>query len=438
MDLLKLDYARHYKVLLEPFRNDAFGPELATALLVVAAIILAVFLASAIPKAIRLRSALSTIKVGKATETEQERRANFQANYKQIDSTLSTNKGVSIVWQEFRKTLIPRTAGQRTLIFATTRPQEFFNTRNLRVQYDFVRSLPNFFVGLGLLGTFIGLIAALTFATQDLAVADDQAKIKAALSGLLTTAAAKFYISAAGLIASLILSLSIKTVLKYLHDEIQRINASIEERLLFLTDQNLAERRLAVQQDSLQELKLFNSNIAMKIGDAVRNAIQTSNDSIAGKLERIADTFAGLVGSSGEGASRVVGDAMKSALEGTLLNASTAIGEVARNLETLPHQLGEAANAIRSSGEAATAQQREVANALQQSLRDMLQTAGAQFASGLRDGTTEATSELKVTSTSFGASADKLGVFLNEFTNNGQSYLEAATAINLSMGPLRG
>jgi hypothetical protein len=82
------------------------------------------------------------------------------------------------------------------------------------VQYDFVRSLPNFFVGLGLLGTFIGLIAALTFSTQDLAVADDQAKIKAALSGLLTTAAAKFYISAAGLIASLILSLSITTVQK--------------------------------------------------------------------------------------------------------------------------------------------------------------------------------------------------------------------------------
>jgi hypothetical protein len=110
---LNLDYARHYRVLLEPFRNDAFGPELATALLVVAAIILAAFLVSAIPKAIRLRSALTTIKAGKSQETEQEKRANFQSNYKQIDSTLSTNKGVSVVWQEFPKTLIPRTANQR-------------------------------------------------------------------------------------------------------------------------------------------------------------------------------------------------------------------------------------------------------------------------------------------------------------------------------------
>ena len=81
--ILRFDYARHYKVLLEPFRNSAFGPELATALLVVAAIILISFLASAIPKAVRLRFALSAINAGRSSqETEQQKRANFQSNYK--------------------------------------------------------------------------------------------------------------------------------------------------------------------------------------------------------------------------------------------------------------------------------------------------------------------------------------------------------------------
>jgi hypothetical protein len=201
---LPIDFAGHYRLLLEPFRNDSFGPELATFLLVVAAFILTAFLGSALPKAIHLRSALRIIKSDKSKETEQEKRANFQANYKQIDSALLANRSVSGVWREFRKNLITRIAGQRTLIYAISRPQQFFNPRNLRVQYDFVRALPNIFVGLGLLGTFIGLIAALTFSTQDLAIADDQSKIKAALSGLLTTAAAKFYISAAGLVASLV------------------------------------------------------------------------------------------------------------------------------------------------------------------------------------------------------------------------------------------
>jgi hypothetical protein len=65
-------------------------------------------------------------------------------------------------------------------------------------------------------------------------------------------------------------------------------------------------------------LKLFNSNIAMKIGDAVRTAIQSSNDGITEKLDLIADKFAALLASSSQGASKVVGDAMKVALEGTL------------------------------------------------------------------------------------------------------------------------
>ena len=333
------------------------------------------------------------------------------------------------MWQEFRKTLISRTTNDRTLVLATHRPQEFFNARNLRTQYDFFRSLPNLFVGLGLLGTFIGLIAALTFSTQDLAIADNQDKIKTALSGLLTTAAAKFYISAAGLIASLILSLSTKTVLKYLHDLVLHINNSIEERLLFLTDQSLAEGQLTVQQESLLELRLFNSNVAMKIGDAVRNAIQTSNDGISHKLEQVADKFATLVGSSGEGATKVVGDAMKNALEGTLQEASTAIAEVSKKLEALPQQLSEAANAIRSSGQAANEHQRQLADSLQQGLQNMLQTAGAQLVDGLRDGATAAMSGLKVTSESFGASATQLGGFLTEFSENGQSYMDALKSI---------
>jgi hypothetical protein len=51
-------------------------------------------------------------------------------------------------------------------------------------------------------GTFIGLIAALIFSTKSLTQATDQEQIKKALNLLLTTAAAKFYISAAGLVAS--------------------------------------------------------------------------------------------------------------------------------------------------------------------------------------------------------------------------------------------
>jgi hypothetical protein len=209
-----------YSAILVPFGTPDFGPKLATGLLALAAAVFLGFLCFALPQSYRLRSALVAIRGKSDKETEQEKRTAFQANYEAIDNALLSNKATSNVWQEFRKTLVFRGGPQRAIILASTRPSNFFNPRSLLVQCDFVRSLPNYFVGLGLLGTFIGLIAALTFSTKSLTTAVDQETIKGALNQLLTTAAAKFYISAAGLVASLVLSLLIRLTLKHLHSRV--------------------------------------------------------------------------------------------------------------------------------------------------------------------------------------------------------------------------
>jgi hypothetical protein len=292
-----------YGALLIPFSKPDFGPKLATALLVLGLLVILVFLGVAVPQSFRLRAALSAIRGRLKNETETEKRITFQTNYDVIDAALLSNKTISAVWQEFRKTL---RRDQQGTILGSERPNNFFNPRSLLVQYDFVRTLPNYFVGLGLLGTFIGLIAALTFATQSLTKAVDPAQIKAALNDLLTTAAAKFYISAAGLVASLVLSLLIRLMLKRLHSGVHEFNGALQERLHFITEQSITEKQLSIQQQSLTELKLFNTNIAMKIGDAVRTAVEASNDNLTKKLSEIADSFARLIDASGEGAGKAV------------------------------------------------------------------------------------------------------------------------------------
>jgi hypothetical protein len=139
--------------LLEPFRNEAFGPRLATILLLLAVAVLIGFWCFALPQALRLRAALAIIRAGTQKESDQQKRLTFLADFQQINQALQSNKAVSRAWQEFRKNLITRRDGQRTIILNSTPPQNFFNPRNLHVQYDFVRALPNFFVGLRLLGT---------------------------------------------------------------------------------------------------------------------------------------------------------------------------------------------------------------------------------------------------------------------------------------------
>jgi hypothetical protein len=279
-----------YNAILVPFGTPDFGPKLATALLALAGLVFLSFLCFVLPQAYQLHLALASIKGSSRKRSEHEKRLEFQSNYASIDSALLSNRATSIVWQEFRKTLIFRGSGEKTIILASARPSNFFNARSLLVQYDFVRSLPNYFVGLGLLGTFIGLIAALTFSTKSLTAAVDQQAIKEALNQLLTTAAAKFYISAAGLVASLVLSLLIRLTLKQLHTQVHRINDALQERMLLVSEQYITEKQLTVQQDSLTELRLFNTNIAMKIGDAVRNAVEASNEGLTNKLSEIAES----------------------------------------------------------------------------------------------------------------------------------------------------
>ncbi len=355
-----------YAALLVPFGTPDFGPKLATALLLIALAVLISFICFAAIQAYRLRTALNVIRGSSNRESAQQKRATFQSRYDTVNAALASNKVTSIAWQEFCKTLIRRGPSQHTIIIAPVRPNNFFNSRNLHVQYDFVRGLPNFFVGLGLLGTFIGLIAALTFSTQSLTSAIDQEQIKAALSRLLTTAAAKFYISAAGLVASLVLSILIKLVLKHLHALVHKINDALDERLLYVSEQTITEQQLSVQQDSLDELKLFNTNIAMKIGDAVRSAIQTSNDGLTDKLSEIAVSFARLVDASGEGAGKAVGDAMRTALDGSLSQASEAIGGIAAALKDLPVRLSVAAESIKNVGAIATQQQALLATKIEE------------------------------------------------------------------------
>ena len=98
----------------------------------------------------------------------------------------------------------------------------------------------------------------------------------------------------------------------------------------------------------------------MRIGDAVRSAMQASNDSLTNKLSEIADSFAKLVSDSGEGAGKAVGEAMKGAFDTSLRQASEAIGGIATELKDLPARLSAAADSIQNVGAAAAQQQEDL------------------------------------------------------------------------------
>jgi hypothetical protein len=94
----------------------------------------------------------------------------FFERFGEVDTFLGRNRRLAHSWTEFKETLIvPDEMARRRLILNTARPQAYFNipaARYAGLPLPAYLALPNIFVGLGLLFTFVGLVAALHFAAQ--------------------------------------------------------------------------------------------------------------------------------------------------------------------------------------------------------------------------------------------------------------------------------
>ncbi len=176
----------------------------------------------------------------------------------------------------------------------------------------------------------------------------------------------------------------------------------------------------------------------MKIGDAVRSAVEASNDNLTTKLSEIADSFSKLIDASSEGAGKAVGDAMKGALDTSLRQAGEAIGGVAAELKGLPAQLRATVASIQDVGSAAARQQEEFAAKVHDALKVVFHDAGGQISSNVDQGTRHLVEGLKDTGSAFGESAAKIGAFFERFSGSGEDYMKSLTSLSTQNAKLEG
>ena len=227
----------------------------------------------------------------------------------------------------------------------------------------------------------------------------------------------------------IILSFLFRLSLKYLHGIVHQINTSLEERISSLNLYAISERQVSLQQASLDELKLFNTNVAMRIGDAVRTALETSNSSLTTKLDQIAEAFGKLISASRDGAGSAVNEAMKGVFDASLRNTSDALASVANSLQDLPARLSVAAASIQNAGDAAAEQQRRLAESTQSALERLLRDATNQVASNIEQGTEILLQNLNTAGGTFSNSAASLGAFLERFSAGGEDYMKSLSSL---------
>ena len=146
-----------------------------------------------------------------------------------LDEIMGASPNLTRGWTLYRRTLV---RGPDGAYVSRVRPQAYFSMhaleRDLRLRVYF--GLPNDFVGIGLVFTFMGLVAGIYFASRSM-TSTDLAESRQALVQLLHAATFKFMTSITGIGLSLLLSWSQRALLEDIQSELMEIQFLLEQAL---------------------------------------------------------------------------------------------------------------------------------------------------------------------------------------------------------------
>ena len=221
----------------------------------------------------------------------------LRENFARIDAALSASIfGAS--WTEYRACLKQEEAG----ILYLRHPAEYLGLHaisNTSFPARFFAAAHGYFIGIGLLLTFIGLVAALKFAAAGVA-SSDIAVAKQALNSLLSAASFKFMTSIAGLGCSLVLSIGARTVTYAIENAASGLARDLEAGMSPIFVEGLAYDQLAVTRQQLARLETLAALPAPLVAavEEVRNEIRAvDHEALSRTLREFGQEMRGSAGS---------------------------------------------------------------------------------------------------------------------------------------------
>jgi hypothetical protein len=315
-------------------------------------------------------------------------------------------------------------------------------------------TIPGYFVGLGLLFTFIGLVLALSEAaagTRAAHMADGAGAqaMQGALGKLLSAATFKFSTSIAGLAASIALSFAFRLFNVGVESSLSDLCQALEKRLDYLAPQKVTTEMVEKLDAQLAELKMINSEeffsrlgqdigpplqqamhaaivpLADQIGNAVGELKSESQSGIEGLLARFTDSVQGGAGvelrelATSLNSMQGVLEEARRGISGSGEEFSRRMAEAADNLNRL---VAEAGKSLGRSSE----QSREVLQDMLATLQTSFEVANQKIDENLAQSATGASARLEA---AMGRVLDKLETQVGGLRDAMGGFQESAAAV---------
>lgn len=316
--------------------------------------------------------------------------AAFLQEFDRVNQRLRAHPLIGHAWEEFAKTCM-----RKTSVIRTTRPNAFLSPATARERLPGLKlmpTIPGYFVGLGLLLTFVGLVIALSKAAAG--VTGSPENMTQSLRELLDAATFKFSTSIAGLFSSLALAFLFKIYSIVIEGGFEKLCREVERRTTLLTNQDALMDLADAGREQLQQLKEINDvqffdrlgqtlgpALSSAVGDAVRPLAEqlqatvgkledTSRSGTEGLLKQFSDTLHGTAGTELKELAVVLGQT-KDALGNVRGDLSGSGKEFAQRMteatETLARLISGAGDQFTANNAAARETVEGVLAALQQS-----------------------------------------------------------------------
>lgn len=339
----------------------------------------------------------------------------FVQQYSTIDRAVCKIRYLRHGWKEFEKSLVMPEDVNSEPIRNTERPNVYLNltsaeTAGIRIR--FMQAVPNYFVGFGLLFTFLGLVAAIFFASEGIASAADSGNVRdtqESLRNLLNAATFKFLTSVAGITSSLVVAITYRLVTGSIHHRFDSLCAAVEERMRFVTPEEIAFKQYRELQKQTTQLERFNTDLAVQIADSLDKKISSSLENAIEPLRQIMNGMVDRLGNMNQ-------DALKQMLEDFTAKLQAGAGT---ELEALAEKFGESRVALKENTDSFTDQMNSLADQMSNQ-REAMETASSSLHEVVNSAHTAAAA-LKDAVTPFSTAANDMSVAAQSITATGES-----------------
>ena len=301
-------------------------------------------------------------------------------NIFEVDATLNH------LWQEYQdtiheqKTINPKTGVQEVVAYRSTMPAEtFFSNQTLvdsRLRTEFFKHLPGIFTGLGIIGTFLGLLEGL----RAFHITDNPQVVRQSLDALLLGVLHAFLVSAAAISLAMILTFIEKWTTSSLYRAVEELTFFLDGLFESGAGEEYLARLVTASESSASQTKILKDalvtdlkQVLSELTDRQIAANATGNQQLGAQivksletglrepLDRISGAVAQIGGSQSDAMGRVLTDsiaALTQRIQELFGGQITGINELQQQtiqaLQTAVTKLEQMAANVDSAGQRAT------------------------------------------------------------------------------------